>query len=102
MSARVTLGASLTLANVADAKLALAAALAGGAAVTVDASDLAEIDVAGVQLLCAAQRGAARQGRALTITGATVPGGAAARGRGGLAARLPVVARAIADLGFGR
>jgi hypothetical protein len=93
----VTLGKALTLATVADVKVALSAALAGDGPVEIDARDLDDIDVAGLQLLCAAHRGASRQKRALTVTGAGAPGAP-----GGLAARLPVVARAISDLGFGR
>jgi ABC-type transporter Mla MlaB component len=101
---KVATGAALTLATVADVKQALCAALAAGGAVPIDASNLAELDLAGLQLLCAAQRGAAQQGRALSITGAAADraAGAATDRATGLATSLPVVARAIADVGFGR
>jgi len=88
----VAVGPELTLASVGPIKEALGQALAGGGAVVIDASGLAEVDFAGLQLLCAAHRGAARRGCGLRVTGAA----------GAAGASVPSIARAISELGFGR
>ena len=79
------LGTSLTLANAGEAKQALLKALQGNRSVTLDASALTEVDVAGLQLLCAAHRFAAANGKKV----------AWARGE------RPAVATTAAAAGFG-
>ena len=83
------LESTLTLASVSEVREKLRAALASGDPITVDAEALDEIDLAGLQLLCAAHRGAARQGQTLEVLGA---GGSA----------CPAIEQAVAALGFGR
>lgn len=86
----VKLSPSLTLANAGSVKEALQAALAGTGPISVDATAVTEVDLAGLQLICATHRAAAREGRALEIV---VGGG----GDGGAA-----LAATIGTLGFGR
>ena len=84
-AAVLKLGASLTLANAGEIRETLVAAVAGGDKITVDASAVEEVDLAGLQLICAAHRAAAHGGRALEIAG-----------------RCAALADAIGALGFGR
>jgi hypothetical protein len=88
--AGVKLGPALTLANAGEVADALRAALAGDGKVTLDATAVGEVDLAGLQLICAAHRTAARDGRELEIVAGT--GGA----------RCAAVAAAVSALGFGR
>ncbi len=81
----VKLGASLTLATAGDVKDALAAAVAGDGKITVDASAVEEIDLAGLQLICATHRTAVHAGRDIEIAG-----------------RCAALTEAIGALGFGR
>jgi len=83
----VKLGPSLTLANADDIKEALRAALAGEGRITIDASAVDEVDLAGLQLICATHRAAARAGRELEVAG-------------GL--RCAALTEVIGALGFGR
>jgi ABC-type transporter Mla MlaB component len=89
--AGMKLGPALTLANAGEVAEALRAALAGGGkVVTLDATAVGEVDLAGLQLICATHRAAARDGRALEIVAGT--GGA----------RCVALAAAVTALGFGR
>jgi len=81
------LPATVVLSNVVEAREALRAALATGEPVAIDTAELTEIDFAGLQLLCAAHRSAAQQGRSLAVAGGT---------------RGAVIDRAVLALGFGR
>lgn len=83
----VKLSPSLTLANAGEVKEALQSALAAGGPITVDATAVTEVDLAGLQLICATHRAAAREGRALEMAG------------GADCAALTAV---IGALGFGR
>ena len=80
----VKLGPALTLANAGEVKEALQAALAGDGKISVDATDVAEVDLAGLQLVCATYRAAARAGREVEI------------------ASCAALTAAIGALGFGR
>jgi anti-anti-sigma regulatory factor len=84
-AAVVKLGASLTLGNAGEIKETLAAAVAGGGKITLDAGAVEEIDLAGLQLICAAHRAATHDGRELEIAG-----------------RCAALTDAIGALGFGR
>lgn len=59
----------LTIAEAADLRLRLLAALEGGAPVVLDGGAVADVDAAGLQLLCAARRSAAARGVKLTLRG---------------------------------
>ena len=77
----LSLGATLTIAEVADCHRALQVLLAGGAA-SIDARDLKSIDTAGLQLLLVAGRAARERGVRLKLLGGTelLTGAAAALG----------------------
>lgn len=77
----------LTIAEAARLRERLRAALDGGAPVVLDAAGVAEVDAAGLQLLCAARRSAAARGVPLTL-----------RGRG----RSEALARALEVSGLAR
>jgi ABC-type transporter Mla MlaB component len=79
----VNLGPSLTLANVNDVKEALLDSLSAGDAVALDGSTLNEVDVSGLQLLCATQRMASSQKKRVTFTGPVGPGLMLARNNAG-------------------
>jgi ABC-type transporter Mla MlaB component len=83
----VKLGPALTLANAGDIKQALQAALDVDGKIAVDASAVDEVDLAGLQLICATHRAAAQAGRELEFAG-------------GL--RCAALTDAIGALGFGR
>jgi anti-anti-sigma regulatory factor len=85
--AGVKLSPSLTLANAGEVKEALQAAMTGTGRITVDATAVSEVDLAGLQLICATHRAAARDRRELEIVGG--PGCSA-------------LTAAIGTLGFGR
>lgn len=61
--------APFTIALAESWRARLVAAFAGGGGLTVDVSGAAEIDVFGVQLLLAARRSAAEQGRSFRVSG---------------------------------
>ena len=84
------LSPSLTLANAGEVKEALQAALAGAGKITVEAAAVTEVDLAGLQLICATHRAASRAGRELEIVA----------GAGG--APCAALTAAIGALGFGR
>jgi ABC-type transporter Mla MlaB component len=86
----VKLSPSLTLANAGEVKVALQAALAGAGKITVDATAVTEVDIAGLQLICATHRAASRARRELEVVA----------GLGG--ARCAALTAAIGTLGFGR
>ncbi len=89
-SSLVKLGPALTLANAGEVKEALQSALAAGGKITLDATAVDEVDLAGLQLICATHRAAARDGREVEIVAGT--GGA----------RCAALAAAVGALGFGR
>ena len=81
----VDLGLSLTLANATEMKRQLLALLQQHEAVILNARALVEIDVAGLQLLCATRRLATSHGKSVTLAPGGAPGlvaGAAAAGFG--------------------
>jgi anti-anti-sigma regulatory factor len=86
-SSSVRLGPALTLANAGEVKEALQAALAADGKITLDASAVAEADLAGLQLICAIHRAAAREGRELQVAGG---------------ADCAALVAAVGALGFGR
>ena len=59
------LGTSLTVANAGEIKQALLGLVHANQTVQLDASALTEVDVAGLQLLCATHRFATAQGKAV-------------------------------------
>ncbi|MDP8984295.1 MAG: STAS domain-containing protein [Pseudomonadota bacterium] len=65
----VQLGPSLQIKDVEDAHRILAAGLAADAAITVDIGQVGAVDTAGVQLLVAFQRDAARRGVSVQFRG---------------------------------
>lgn len=77
----LSLGPTLTIAEVADCHRALQVLLAGGAA-SIDAHDLKSIDTAGLQLLLVAGRAARERGVTLKLLGGAelLTGAAAALG----------------------
>jgi anti-anti-sigma regulatory factor len=77
----LSLGAALTIAEVAECHRALQVLLAGGAA-SIDAHSLTSIDTAGLQLLLVAGRAARERGVTLKLLGGTelLTGAAAALG----------------------
>lgn len=77
----LSLGSTLTIAEVADCHRALQVLLAGGAA-AIDAHELKSIDTAGLQLLLVAGRAARDRGVTLKLLGGTelLTGAAAALG----------------------
>jgi len=84
------LSPSLTLANAGEVKEALRSALAGGGPITIDATAVTEVDLAGLQLICATHRATSRAGRELEIV------------VGGAGADCAALTAAIGNLGFGR
>jgi anti-anti-sigma regulatory factor len=86
-SSGVKLGPALTLASAGAVKEALQAALAGQGPINLDASAVDEVDLAGLQLICATHRVAARDGRELDLAGG---------------ARCAALVAAVGALGFGR
>lgn len=77
----LSLGAALTISEVAECHRALQVLLAGGAA-SIDARNLKSIDTAGLQLLLVAGRAARERGVTLKLLGSTefLTGAAAALG----------------------
>jgi anti-anti-sigma regulatory factor len=61
------LKAELSIAGAAELKAALLAALAAEGPVSLDASAVTAVDLAGLQLLCAAHKSAALAGKALSF-----------------------------------
>lgn len=68
---RIRIEGELTIYTAAESKQQLLAALAAHEAFAVELDAVAEIDTSGVQLLLMAQREAQRQGKALTLAGAS-------------------------------
>jgi len=89
-SSGVRLGPALTLANAGEVAETLREAMAGDGKITLDTSAVGEVDLAGLQLLCATHRAAAREGREVEIVA----------GKGG--ARCAALTAAVSALGFGR
>jgi anti-sigma B factor antagonist len=85
---RLALGEALGIAEVAELRGRLRLALDLGA-LRLDASEVEQVDAAGVQLLCAAVRDAGRQGRAITWLGVS-PRLRAAAQQLGLTAELEI------------
>lgn len=80
----------LTLTGAAALKTALLEALAGAPRVELDARAVAEVDAAGLQVLCAAHRSAAALGKQLVFAGgACGPVVQAACAAGGLRGQRP-------------
>ncbi|WP_305043376.1 STAS domain-containing protein [Geoalkalibacter sp.] len=69
---RLHLGSSLTVAEAAELRLALMAALEDCAVLTLDAAEVGEVDVAGLQGLCAVHRTGVARGRQVLVTGLDV------------------------------
>jgi len=65
----LTLNGDLTITRVGELKALLVEALEQAETVTVDISAIEDVDVAGLQLLCAANRFAAGRGRSITLVG---------------------------------
>jgi anti-anti-sigma regulatory factor len=65
----ISLPEELTIAEAADLRVRLLAALEGGGPVVLDGGAVADVDAAGLQLLCAARRSAAARGVTLTLRG---------------------------------
>jgi anti-anti-sigma regulatory factor len=69
----VNFGTSLNLANVGEMKQRLLEALGSGGPLSLDATGLNEIDVTGLQLLCATHRHAAARGTKVSLTAGARP-----------------------------
>jgi anti-anti-sigma regulatory factor len=82
----VELPKELTIAGAAELKALLLSALDGEGPLELDARAVAEVDVAGLQLLCAASRSARGRGRSVGLA----PG-----------PRSPALTQAVATAGFG-
>jgi len=82
---QIELPGALTIEAADQVRSALLAALEHGEDVLLQGGGVAEVDVAGLQLLCAAARAASARGRRI-----------------GFAARSDALVRAVADAGFGR
>lgn len=65
----VHLPEELTIAEAADLRIRLLAALEGGAPLVLDGGAVADVDAAGLQLLCAARRSAGARAVTLTLRG---------------------------------
>lgn len=65
---KVKLAGGVTLARASEVKAELLDALTGASRLHLDLTAVDEMDVAGVQLLCALHRSAVRQGKGLEIT----------------------------------
>lgn len=65
----VTLRDALTIVQVAEVREALARAIAARSHTVIDVSDLEDVDVAGLQLLCSAHRSAVGAGVLFDLTG---------------------------------
>ncbi len=65
----LTIAGAMTVQRAAELKGVLVAALARDGRVAIDLSRVTEADVCGLQLLCAAQRTAARSGKRLVFAG---------------------------------
>jgi anti-anti-sigma regulatory factor len=81
----VNFGTSLTLANVGEMKQRLLDALGSREPLSLDATTLDEIDVAGLQLLCATHRHAAARGTKVRFVGGARPDMAATARAAGFA-----------------
>lgn len=68
---QVKLEGELTLARASEIKPLLVDAVAQGGDLDIDVSAITEVDVAGLQLLCATHRCLDRKGRSLNIAGAS-------------------------------
>lgn len=79
---QVTLGPELTVRGAPEIQQTLLAALADGGAVALDLGAVREVDLTGLQLLCAAHRWAAARGGDLRLSGAAPAVAAAARRAG--------------------
>ena len=79
------LGEGLTIANAREVKQALLEGLQGHDALSLEACALAEIDVAGLQLLCATHRFAIARGKQVSFAPGPRPGLAAAAAKAGFA-----------------
>ena len=77
------LGSRLTLANAIEVKQSMLGALSAGGDLTLDAGDLTDVDVAGLQLLCATHRLAVAKGQRVTFAGGSPKGVAAAAASAG-------------------
>jgi anti-anti-sigma regulatory factor len=77
------LGRGLTLANAGEVKQALLNGLQNTEALSLDAGDLTDVDVAGLQVLCATHRLAVAQGKTVAFVKGPLPGLAAAAARAG-------------------
>ena len=77
------LGSSLTLANAGEIKQALLSGLHKTKVLTLDAGALTDVDVAGLQVLCATHRLAVAQGKTVAFVAGPLPGLAAAAAKAG-------------------
>jgi anti-anti-sigma regulatory factor len=77
------LGSALTLANASEIKQALLSGLHKTKALTLDAGALTDVDVAGLQVLCATHRLAVAQGKTVGFVPGPLPGLAAAAAAAG-------------------
>jgi anti-anti-sigma regulatory factor len=82
----VELPNELTIARAPELRALLLSALDGEGPLEIDARAVTEVDLAGLQVLCAAGRSARARGRPLTLT---------------REARSEALARAVATAGFG-
>ena len=79
----VKLGSSLTLANAGEIKQALLSGLQKTEALSLDAGALTDLDVAGLQVLCATHRMAVAQGKSVRFVAGPLPGLSAAAAKAG-------------------
>jgi anti-anti-sigma regulatory factor len=77
------LGSSLTLANAGEVKQALLSGLHKTVALSLDAGVLTDVDVAGLQVLCATHRLATAQRKTVRFVAGPLPGLAAAAAKAG-------------------
>jgi anti-anti-sigma regulatory factor len=65
----VKLPSELTLSHVAEIREMLLPALGSGEALEIDAQEVTDVDIAGLQLLCSLHRGTVKQGSTLAFCG---------------------------------
>jgi ABC-type transporter Mla MlaB component len=65
----VKLPSELTLSHVAEIRTMLLPALRSGEALEIDAQQVTDVDIAGLQLLCSLHRGSIQQGTTVTFSG---------------------------------
>lgn len=83
-SGRLSIGGEMTVHHAIELKTALLEAFAEGEELQLDLKTVMEVDLAGLQIICAAHLGAALSGKGFSVSGAEAGAFAAARKAAGL------------------